>query len=120
MSKNSVSHIYTAIYSPQSNAAERINRSIIAGIRSYSDSDQRHWDQNLSKIAVALRNAKHQAHGFSLYFVLFAQQMITHGSSYEILRKLSLLQEGEDEVEKADRLQILRETVKENKEKHMK
>jgi len=30
-----IRHVYTALYKPQSNASERVNRSLIAGIRAY-------------------------------------------------------------------------------------
>lgn len=30
-----IQHVYTALYSPQANASERVNRSVISGIRSY-------------------------------------------------------------------------------------
>jgi len=36
-----VSHTLTTAYSPQSNASERVNRSVIAAIRSYVRSDQK-------------------------------------------------------------------------------
>lgn len=56
-----ISHVYTAFYSPQSNASDRVNRSIISGILSFLKSDQKLWDENLSYISCALRNAIHQS-----------------------------------------------------------
>lgn len=35
-----VHHVYTAIYSPQANASERVNRSVLAAIRAYIKNDQ--------------------------------------------------------------------------------
>lgn len=55
-----IKHIYTALYSPQSNASERVNRSIIAGIRAFLKKDQRMWDKHISAISCALRNSLHQ------------------------------------------------------------
>jgi len=37
----SISHTLTAAYSPQSNASERVNRSVIAAIRAYVRPDQK-------------------------------------------------------------------------------
>jgi len=39
-----IRHIYTALYSPQSNAAERVNRSLLSAVWSYLNNDQREWD----------------------------------------------------------------------------
>nr|XP_043065612.1 uncharacterized protein LOC122320996 [Drosophila bipectinata] len=47
MRENRVTQIFTAVHSPQANASERVNRSIIAAIRSYVREDQRNWDQHL-------------------------------------------------------------------------
>lgn len=81
-----ISHIYTAVYSPQSNSSERVNRSILAAIRSYLKQDQRLWDQNLSAISCSLRNSLHQSIRCSPYKAVFGFEMITHGSSYALLK----------------------------------
>ena len=117
LTKYGVKHMLTAIYSPQSNSSERVNRSIIAGIRSYLSKDQRLWDSHLSEIAVALRSSMHSSLGHSPYHVLFGQQMVTHGETYELLRKLDLEEEGENILDKADRMKLLRDSVKTNLEK---
>ncbi|EAL58372.1 KIAA1133 protein [Wolbachia endosymbiont of Drosophila ananassae] len=49
ISKHGIQHIFTGAYSPQSNAAERVNRSINAALRSYIRSDQRLWDLYIRK-----------------------------------------------------------------------
>lgn len=48
-----ISHTYTAYYSPQSNASERVNRSLIAGIRAYLKKDHTVWDEHISSISCA-------------------------------------------------------------------
>jgi len=60
-----VKHIRTAVYSPQSNAAERVNQSVLNAIRAYLEDDHRDWDLYLSEIKCALRGAVHQATGVS-------------------------------------------------------
>lgn len=40
-----IHHMYTVIYSPQSNASKRVNRSLISGILSYPD-NHRKWTQH--------------------------------------------------------------------------
>ena len=117
LTKYGVKHIFTAIYSPQANSSERVNRSIISGIRSYLGKDHRRWDTHLSQIGVALRSSYHSSLGFSPYFVLFGQQMVTHAKSYELFRKLDTLEEGLDTIDDKDKLHFIRQKVKQNLEK---
>lgn len=86
-----VRHITTATHSPQANASERVNRSILAAVRAYIGNDQRNWDVNISSIASALRSAVHQSTGYSPYFTVFGRQHIQHGSAYELLQRLDKL-----------------------------
>lgn len=109
-----IKHVYTALYSPQSNASERVNRSIIAGIRAYLKADHTKWDNNLSAISCALRNTCHKAINTSPYHALFGFDMITHGSSYSLLRNLKLLEEPCIRLTRDDSLQLLRKDLQEN------
>lgn len=88
-----VQHVYTAYYSPQANASERVNRSVISGIRSYLKKGHTVWDEHLSAISCALWNSCHQAIKISPYHALFGFDMVTHGKSYALLRNLQLLEE---------------------------
>ena len=54
-------HMYTAVYSPQNNASERANKSIIAGNRAYLKKNHKLWGDHLTKISSALRNSYHLA-----------------------------------------------------------
>jgi len=76
-----VCHRRTAVYSPQSNASERVNRVILAAVRSYVKPSQKDWDANLSAINFALRSSFHTAVSFSPYFVVFGQQMMSNGKN---------------------------------------
>lgn len=106
-----IKHVYTAIYSPQSNASERVNRSIISGIRSYLKKDQTLWDKNLSFISCALRNAFHQTIQGSPYQAVFGQEMVTHGSSYNLLRNLNVFNEPCVKLSRDDKLQLIRNDI---------
>ena len=108
-----VTHLCTAIYSPQANASERLNRSVIAAIRAYIGSDHGNWDTNLNEISGALRACVHRSTGFSPYFLTFGQNMILHGKDYELLRKLNLLSD-DTLLKQQDALQIARSKAKEN------
>lgn len=96
-----------AKYSPQGNSSERVNRSIIEGIRCYiGNHDQ--WDDNISDIASALRSAVHQTIHTSPYEALFGQPMVQDGRDYDLLRKLDAVNHSDIQVlSKKDHLQIL-------------
>lgn len=98
LNKYGVKHLETAIHAPQANASERVNRSILAAVRSYIVGDQRDWDRNISAIASSLRCTVHDSTHFSPYFLLFGTQMVQHASAYEILRKLNAVSEPDSVV----------------------
>lgn len=93
-----VKHIRTASHSPQANASERVNRSILAAIRAYVEKDQSTWDVHLSAISSALRNARHSSTGLSPHFAVFGQHMVQHAGAYTILRELKALGHGDIEI----------------------
>jgi len=110
LKKYGVEHVFTALYSPQANASERVNRSIICGIRAYLNEDQRNWDLHLTSITMALRSSYHQSIGCSPYFALFGQEMMLHGKSYKILRKLNSLSTGEN-ISHPARMELIRQKL---------
>lgn len=93
-----VRHMFTATHSPQANASERVNRSIIAAIRAYIEADQTTWDRYLHSIASALRNSVHSTTGKSPYYTVFGQHMVQHAGSYELLRNVQSLPTGDIEI----------------------
>jgi len=103
-----VSHSFTAVHAPQGNAAERVNRSVVAAIRSYVKGDQKDWDKYLSHICCALRSAVHSSVGTSSYYMAFGQQMITSGTTYTLLRKLNLLEDRSLNLIQKDSLEVVR------------
>lgn len=114
LEKYGIHHTYTALYSPQSNASERVNRSIICAIRAYIKKDHRDWDANLSQISCALRNSYHHSIGLSPYHALYGYDMITHGSSYKLLKSIKSLSESSIVLSRDDQLSILRDQISEN------
>lgn len=91
-------HVRTASHSPQSNASERVNRSLLAAIRAYIDQDQQTWDVDLSAIGSALRNNVHESTGYSPHYLVFGQHFTNHGSCYRLMRELNSLPESDVEV----------------------
>lgn len=105
--------INTPKHSPQANSSERVNRSIVEAIRCYIQ-DHSTWDENISQISSALRSAVHSTLKTSPFQALFGHQMVQHGSDYELLRKLDVVNNSDIElVSKNDQLQILHNYLKE-------
>lgn len=102
-----IKRLLTPKYTPQCNASERVNRSIVEAIRCYIK-DHSTWDNNISEITSALRSALHQTLRISPFEAMFGQPMVQHGKDYELLRKLDALNHSGIEVlPKADHLQIM-------------
>lgn len=102
-------HVKTAFYSPQANAAERVNRSVLQIIRSYIKDNQKNWDNHVSDAAFALRSVVHSAIGTSPYSALFGIPMIQHAASYELYRKLGALRDSDSEITTGkDNIQLIR------------
>lgn len=93
-----VRHMRTAVYSPQANAAERVNRSILSAIRAYIKTKHTDWDKHLGDIANALRNSHHEAINVSPHLALFGYQQVNNGNTYKLLREIECLSEGEIEM----------------------
>lgn len=100
-----INHIKTAYYSPQSNASERVNRSIVAVTRAYLAEKHTVWDKHLPEISSALRNSIHESTGYSPHFLLFGYHKIVHGNDYKLLHELHMIDEGSiDWMNVSDRL----------------
>lgn len=108
LKKYNVKHVYTAFYSPQANASERVNRSVLAAIKAYIQPDQKNWDEHLSSICCALRSSLHSAIGTSPYRVAFGQHMVTDGGNYQLLRELKLLDDRTACFSKDDSFELIR------------
>jgi len=115
LKERGIHHIRTAIYSPQANASERVNRSIVQGIRAYLGKSHKDWDKFLPEIGEALRSSIHQSTKHTPYFSIFGQQMISHGKEYNLLRQLDSM--DENILSKEDKLKIVRKKLNENIQK---
>lgn len=109
-----VNHIFTAVYSPQSNASERVNRSINEALRTYVREDQRDWDKYIPHINCALRNSIHQSIGNSPYKIVFGQTMVSHGKDYDLLRRLNNLAESDTVIERQDNFTLIRDKIRDH------
>lgn len=98
LQKYGVKHLTSATHTPQANASERVNRSVLAAIRSYINGDQSYWDDKIPEIASSLRNSLHCSTGCTPYYAAFKQHMVQHGSNFQLLRTLQGLSTGDLEV----------------------
>lgn len=108
-----VSQICTAIYSPQANASERLNRSVLAAIRAYIGKEHINWDVNLNEINASIRANIHRSTGHSPYYLCFGQNMMLNGQDYELLRKLNMLSD-DTTLKRPDMMQLARAKAKVN------
>ncbi len=56
-------HRLTTAYHPQTNATERVNRTLKTAIRAYVDDKHTTWDRYIPQICFALRTAPHESTG---------------------------------------------------------
>lgn len=108
-----IRHMRTAVYSPQANAAERVNRSLLAAIRAYIGNRHTDWDMHLSSIGNALRNAYHESTHNNPHFALFGYHQLNHASAYQLLREVHCVAEGEIELlPHSSRMSIIHQDIR--------
>lgn len=108
LNRYQIFHTLTAVHSPQANASERINRSVLSAIRAYVSPDKRNWDEVLSNIACALRSSVHSSIGIEPYYMAFGQNMITNWGPYSLLRRLNVLEDRSVSFSREDSMEIIR------------
>lgn len=112
MAEFGINHTRSAIYSPQSNASERVNRSILASIRSYVAGKHNEWDKYLCDIASSLRNSFHSTINCTPYFALFGYHKINHADTYRLLHELNSVGENWfDPIDLPDRLALVHQEI---------
>ncbi|XP_030757810.1 uncharacterized protein LOC115883593 [Sitophilus oryzae] len=72
---------YNAVYSPQCNFVERMNKTVGTAIRTYVK-QHTDWDVQLSNIQFALNTSKHEVTGFSPSFLVFGRHIPISGKYY--------------------------------------
>jgi len=108
MTRYGIRHVRTGVSSPQANAAESVNRSVLQILRATIATDQRNSDTQLSRIGCALRNGLHESIGMEPYYAMFGTRMVTDGTAYPILRKLGGIQAGDPQISLPDKMELIR------------
>lgn len=101
----------TSKYHPQANACEAANKTVGISIRSYIDGDHAHrdWDRYVSDIACAMNTSVHSSTRHTPYEINFGHNMITYGKIHEYGKI-----DKPNEAERNEKLETLRNRVKEN------
>lgn len=73
---------FNANYHPRANPTERTNRTLKTMLAIYVSDNHRCWDENLSKIACAIRTSTHEVTKLTPYFINFGRNMVLSGSDY--------------------------------------
>jgi hypothetical protein len=68
---------FTSFYHPQCNITERVNKNIVAIIRTYVDRKHAKWDEFLPQVGMALRTAVSDTTGYSPAMLNFGREMKT-------------------------------------------
>lgn len=71
---------YTALYHPQANPCERVNKVIKTMIRSYVADTHKNWDKDLARVGWAIRSVRHEVTGLTPNFIVFGRELPDRGS----------------------------------------
>jgi len=103
-----------SIRTPQYNASERVNQSVLAAIRVNIQDDHTRWDEHLADKQASQRSFIHNSTGTSPNFVMFRQHMFTNGVDYSLACKWNALNEAEiAQLPRSFLQQLYREKIKE-------
>lgn len=87
MSTYDIDICYTALYHPQCNPVERIHRVVKTMLSAYVKDNHKIWDRYLSKVAFAIRSARHDVTGLTPNFINFGREVTVSGKSLATVKE---------------------------------
>ncbi|CAF1281767.1 unnamed protein product [Didymodactylos carnosus] len=100
-----IRHRTTALYHPQSNLSERVNRTLKPMLAIFAEHDKEPWDMRLPQLALAIRAAINGSTGQSPAFLMYGRELklpldLVYGSETDVLDKLKLSEEFRTHTER--------------------
>lgn len=110
--------LYNPSRHPQANPTERVNKTIGNMLRAYVGDNHRSWDKNLSKIAFALRTAKHEVTEHTPAYLNFGRELHVPAEGdtdvSNAREEIPPVEESNAYGRGLEELKILREKIKES------
>lgn len=82
--KYNVNILFNALYHPQNNPSERVNRVVKTMLASYVKDNHRHWDIYLPAVSCAIRTLVHEVTGYTPYYINFGREHMLSGNEYPV------------------------------------
>lgn len=74
--------LYNALYHPQNNPTERVNRVIKTMLSMYVKENHRQWDVYLNSVTCAVRTLVHEVTRYTPYFLVFGREHVLSGKEF--------------------------------------
>ncbi|CAF1050235.1 unnamed protein product [Didymodactylos carnosus] len=93
-----IRHRTTALYHPQSNLSERVNRTLKLMLAIFAEHDKESWDIRLPQLALAIRAAINESTGHSPAFLMYGRELklpldLMYGPEADVLDELKSSEE---------------------------
>lgn len=79
---------YNAVYHPQANPTERVNRTLKTMLSSFVKDNHRTWSRYLPKVSCAIRTSVHEVTKHTPYFVNFGREHVISGKDHAVFRDI--------------------------------
>lgn len=91
---------FSAAYHPRANPTERVNRTLKTMLAIYVSENHRTWDENIHKIACAIRTSTHETTRLTPFFINFGRNMTLSGEDYAS-KDIEDIEHGDQTCEKS-------------------